>query len=653
MNKINCDKIKIYCENIIKIAVIFDSNFDILKEFEEINKFSSEDICNVNKTIKAAKNLELLDLDSLVYFSDITSSQFVNFIHNSISEINPDEYLISKSYQDSFAELFTKIKNKQLSVWEGFKKEEYEFKNFSNKINQYINRVLEFIDQLELIKKLEIPNNIVIVGSNGSGKSSLARQFKKMSSSAVTLLTAQRLLYYKRSNSILDTGEELNELIEFQGKDKYSNDSEYLRLLNSDMNILMTALISEHYNEACKAYDGTGDICETKLKKITKIWNELNTHRTLKIDKLPPYIIYGNDIEYSFNELSDGEKAIFYYIGHVISARENSYIIIDEPENHLHPSICNKVWDILEKTREDCKFVYITHNLEFASSRNSTILWNKEFIPPYDWKFDILEKNDFLPEHLMLEILGTKKKVCFCEGEQSSLDIKLYTVLFPELTIIPVKGHRDVISCVDAINKQFDGFLPKTIGIIDGDYHTTEQIKKWEEKQVFSLSVNEVENILVDEEVLNYAVSCSGAEKEDLDKYFELFWLKFSKNKEEQAVKYIKEYVHYMFEEKKFTKNTIEELKDEIDNLLSIVDIDSLYDEKLSKLKTWENSKDYLSAIKFVDFKKELINDCTKKISPDYHKRILNMIKNDDKIKKIIRNKYFNSDIFLKKQVEE
>lgn len=646
MNKINCDKIKIYCENIIEIAVIFDSNFDILKGFEGINKFSSEDICNVNKTIKAAKDLESLDLDSLVNFSDITSSQFINFINNSISEINPNEYLISKSYQDSFVELFTKIKNKQLSVWEGYKKKEYEFKNFSNIINQYINRVKEFINQLGLIKKLEIPSNIVIVGSNGSGKSSLARQFKKMSSSAVTLLTAQRLLYYKRSNSILDTGEELNELIEFQGKDKYSNDSEYSRLLNSDMNILMTALISEHYNEACKAYDGTGDICETKLKKLTKIWNELNTHRTLKIDKLPPYIIYGNDIEYTFNELSDGEKAIFYYIGHVISARENSYIIIDEPENHLHPSICNKVWDILEKTREDCKFVYITHNLEFASSRNSTILWNKEFIPPYDWNFDILEKNNFLPEHLMLEILGTKKKVCFCEGEQSSLDIKLYTVLFPELTIIPAKGHRDVISCVDAINKQFDGFLPKTIGIIDGDYHNTEQIKKWEEKQVFSLAVNEVENILVDEEVLNYAISCSGAEKEDLDEYFKLFWLKFSNNKEEQVVKYIKEYVHYMFEEKKFTKNTIEELKDELDNLLSIVDIDSLYDEKFSQLKTWENNKDYLSAIKFVDFKKELINGCTKKISPNYQKRILNMIKNNDKLKKIIRDKYFNSDIF-------
>ena len=131
-----------------------------------------------------------------------------------------------------------------------------------------------------------------------------------------------------------------------------------------------------------------------------------------------------------------------------------------------------------------------------------------------------------------------------------------------------------------------------------------------------------------------------------MDEYFKLFWLKFSNNKEEQVVKYIKEYVHYMFEEKKFTKNTIEELKDELDNLLSIVDIDSLYDEKLSQLKAWENSRDYLSAIKFVDFKKELINDCTKKISPNYQKRILNMIKNDDKFKKIIRDKYFNSDIF-------
>ena len=37
--------------------------------------------------------------------------------------------------------------------------------------------------------------------------------------------------------------------------------------------------------------------------------------------------------------MSDGERAIFYFIGEVLCAKENSLIIIDEPENHLHKSI--------------------------------------------------------------------------------------------------------------------------------------------------------------------------------------------------------------------------------------------------------------------------------------------------------------------------
>ena len=64
----------------------------------------------------------------------------------------------------------------------------------------------------------------------------------------------------------------------------------------------------------------------------------------------------------------------------MLCAKENSLIIIDEPENHLHKSILPRLWDAVEKEREDCVFLYITHDLEFARSRTQTqIIWVKEF----------------------------------------------------------------------------------------------------------------------------------------------------------------------------------------------------------------------------------------------------------------------------------
>ena len=69
-----------------------------------------------------------------------------------------------------------------------------------------------------------------------------------------------------------------------------------------------------------------------------------------------------NTEKYNGNLMSDGERAIFHYIGEVVSAKDNSLIIIDEPENHLHNSILEKLWNEIEAERQDCVYLYITHN---------------------------------------------------------------------------------------------------------------------------------------------------------------------------------------------------------------------------------------------------------------------------------------------------
>ena len=58
--------------------------------------------------------------------------------------------------------------------------------------------------------------------------------------------------------------------------------------------------------------------------------------------------------------MSDGERAIFHFIAEVVSAEENSLIIIDEPENHLHNSILESWNDDRVCETGLCIFIYNT-----------------------------------------------------------------------------------------------------------------------------------------------------------------------------------------------------------------------------------------------------------------------------------------------------
>lgn len=639
-------------DNILKTINIFKENVDTLDKIVEFNILPKEDIDEIKKIIEFCDEMKFSDFNICIDFEAGSVSQYINFINNKLLDFN-EEYLISKMYQNRWKEYFENSKNNIYAIRD-FNPDnlKHDIHIFSKKILGHINKIMEFNNNLQLINKFKtISNNIVIVGRNGSGKSTLSREFKKIFSDGTTSLSAQRVLYCKNISAIPISGDELKILSNFQNMDKVSSDSGYINLITSDMEKLMTALIYEHSNVAVKYIDDPNNQSETLLMRVRDIWNSLISHRKLNIDKMPPYITY-NDIEYTFNELSDGEKAIFYFIGHILTAQENSYIIIDEPENHLHPAICNEIWDRLEEERRDCKFIYITHNLGFATGRNATILWNKKFVPPYNWDVEIFSQNSIIPNQLFLEILGSRKTVCFCEGDYTSLDYRLYSVLFPNFNIIPVNGHREVISYVDAINKigskdSLYGYLPKAIGIVDGDYYNPEQKEAWKKKRVFSLSINEVENILADESLLSYAVKTFAAQENSLNEYYSKFWKKVSEKKETLAINFVKEYIHCSLKESYLEeKSDINKLQNEYNALVSKCEILKLYDNKLNDIGDWINSEDYESAMKFFNLKNCLIYDLARVIVNGYPERMITKIKEEEKLRNILINKYFNDEIF-------
>ena len=149
-------------------------------------------------------------------------------------------------------------------------------------------------------------------------------------------------------------------------------------------------------------------------------------------------------VPFDFNDMSDGERVAFFYIATVIAAPHQSFIIVDEPENHLNPAIYNKIWEKLIEKRKDCQFIFISHTIEFVSARtNYELAKIKSFIYPDQFEFDFLgDSLENIQSELIVEILGSRKPILFCEGSKSDYDYRVYESLFGKKWELYVSGKK-------------------------------------------------------------------------------------------------------------------------------------------------------------------------------------------------------------------
>lgn len=306
---------------------------------------------------------------------------------------------------------------------------------------------------------IEDKSSIILIGANGSGKTRMSIWIEENNQDInIHRISAQKSLNFSEvinPTEMKKAEEEFwygytyedKEWLKKEGKKNYrwGNNPE-IHLLN-DFDKLMQYLMTENYEksiqyreehkEGNREFDNS-----TRLEEIKKIWENVILHRKLKIcaGKIEATNI-DEETYYNGNKMSDGERAIFYFIGEVLCAKENSLIIIDEPENHLHKSILIRLWNAIESVRDDCMFVYITHNLEFASSRvNSQIIWVKNFLSENNWEYELIESID-ASDSLKLEIMGNRQKILLIEGTPTkSIDKKLYSKIYSEYNILPVES---------------------------------------------------------------------------------------------------------------------------------------------------------------------------------------------------------------------
>lgn len=463
-------------------------------------------------------------------------------------------------------------------------------------------------------------SNVVLIGANGSGKTTFANsireQLEKTDNGIV--IPAQKLLVFPTYNSIptyksafADYESRQKVCLDDKQTFKAEKNDDYPYSLSKqyseELRILVSALISERLerrNNFCSnALEGDIihlDDFKSNIDEVIEIWNHLIEHRTLLCDNLGNLQIECGDEKYPAYKMSDGERVIFYVVGRVMLAKESSLIIVDEPEMHLHKAILNKLWDILEEKRKDCMFIYLTHDIDFASTRIANKRWLKSYSSSTsgifeNWEIESIADSE-IPEALLMKILGSRKKVLFCEGKQGSLDRQIIELLFPNFTITPLASCKDVINYTKAYNKISNKYAV-AYGIIDRDFRTKEQLDKLAAENIYSYDVAEIENLFLIEDFIKGFAEYKH-EPCDIDNIKTQILALLTRNKEQQISSYLIQRINYNFNESHVRNGKDKtEVEANFNEFVKQIKIEEWYNIRLQELDDVIKTSNYAKVI--------------------------------------------------------
>ena len=219
---------------------------------------------------------------------------------------------------------------------------------------------------------------IVILGPNGSGKTRYGLRLAQLNNAE--MIAALRNI---------ELGENIPMQPFVQAAQELSNQKRKRHSrpwsISNEINNLFAKLMVEDSDAAVEFRDNyTSNPANSDLKpKVTKLmrlstaWHSLFPGRHIRFAGYMPKVTseYAEGTQsYAAQQMSDGERVALYLAGRVLDS-EASVILVDEPEVHFHSRLAVQFWDELERLRSDCRFVYITHDLNFALSRNTSSFW--------------------------------------------------------------------------------------------------------------------------------------------------------------------------------------------------------------------------------------------------------------------------------------
>ncbi|WP_432239265.1 AAA family ATPase [Herbaspirillum robiniae] len=388
-----------------------------------------------------------------------------------------------------------------------------------------------------VLAQLPIPNNnsfpalevkaeqpTFILGRNGVGKSALVHYLRGHLGEKVVYLPGSRPSYFD-AESLSITPQGRNQLIQNLRSWDAIPDTRWKSFSGTSRNekAIHDLLVAENQYKIDAAEDIAShrnmDEAIAKLQSKKSPLDRVNF--LLKQAGIPVHIVVhqgglhatrGNS-RYSIAKMSDGERSALIFAAEIVAALPASIFLVDEPELHLHRAIVVPLLNAFIAERPDCGFVISTHELDLptAASFSQIILvrgstWNSDVVTA--WDIDVINDCQEIPESLRVDILGSRRKILFIEGNSSSsLDQPLYELLFPGVSIRPRESCTEVMRAVRGLRAVESLHRALCFGLIDHDGMSDDKVVELASQHIFALPIFSVESLIYSEDVVRSLAS--------------------------------------------------------------------------------------------------------------------------------------------------
>lgn len=484
---------------------------------------------------------------------------------------------------------------------------------------------------------------VTLVGANGAGKTRFMKELIKRLEGKAYYLSALSAAFPERSVSQQEGSIDMLYLEQVRSKPYMRSDAV------SEIDKLAYMLMADEFESLLKmkarALEGSETTVRpprTRLDRLVEIWRRIfpNSHILKHSGNLMFANDSGDDLVGPLT-LSQGEKAVFYYIAATLYARPGSVIFIDSPTLFLHTAILNSLWNSIEALRPDCTFVYNTVDPDFVNSRTqNTCVWIRSFdADMYAWDYEVLDSKN-ISDDFFVDIIGSRKPVLFIEGDREhSIDAKLYTLVFNDYTVRPLGSCDKVIETTRTFNDLRRMHHLESRGIVDRDRRTEAEVGYLRRKNVLVPDVAEVENIFLLEEVVRAMARARGRNADRVFQHVSSDIIhQFSKQYEAQVLQHVRHQVKRSVEcriDGRFT--CITALETHMRNLVDKLRPRDTYNRLLLEFREMIDTRDYAGILRVFNHKPMLSECCVArqlgfKGKDDYIAGVLSAMKGHDNL---------------------
>jgi len=454
-------------------------------------------------------------------------------------------------------------------------------------------------------KQAELPHDarqLTIIGANGSGKTRFTEFLEEsLGERAFHLSALDAISYSPRADARQHTvdrlyAEAMASASFLHADDTTMFDRLMVMLLNEEMSRLVEYKVALARGE-------NAVFPESKLDSVIRRWQEVfPDNHILREGGGLLFSRKGDNEAYSRMKLSHGEKAVLFYFGAVLYAPDNGVIFVDNPGMFLHNSLLRRLWDIIEGMRPDCRFVYTTHDVDFAASRSeNAIVWVRSFNPETSvWDYDLLPSDTGLSEEVYMALIGARRPVLFIEGDAThSIDAKLYPLIFRDFSVKALGSCNKVIEATRAFNDLRAFHHLESCGIVDRDRRDEKEVEYLRGKNIFVPDVAEIENILMLEPVVKAVADFHGRNAGKVFKTVKSSVIRmFHNDLRQQALLHtrhrVKRTVEYRVDGRFTNINALEE---HMQNLVKEINPRGLYEELCRKFSRMVQLEDYAAVL--------------------------------------------------------